>query len=291
MNKQELYLTRIHDAAPELEVQTARLHTRDGQFNDIMIVNDELIFRFPRTIHEAKILMHEVTVLSKIQNVTTLPVPNPLYISVGREVVNENFMGYRMIPGEPLLRTIMHTIQDEAALNNMAAQIATFMQELHNVSPEKIGLALPLSDTRDEWQGMYQQFRDKLFPFMRLDARKEVAHNFETFLNDPKHFTYAPVLRHGDFGGSNILYDPQRLVITGVIDFSFAGIGDPALDVAAISTSGDDFFQRIRNAYPGIESMLERVTFYRSTYALQEALYGLRDDDKESFESGIAEYV
>lgn len=291
MNKQELYLAQIHDVAPELEVRGTRLHTRDGQFNDILIVNDELIFRFPRTIHEAKVLMHEVTVLNKIQHATTLPVPNPIYIRVGREVVNENFMGYCMIPGESLLRTIMHTIQDDAALDRMAAQLAMFMQELHSLSPEKIGLSLPLSDTRDEWQNMYQQLCDKLFPFMRPEAREEVAHNFETFLNDLKHFVYTPVLRHGDFGGSNILYDPQTLVITGVLDFSFAGLGDPALDVAAISTSGDDFFQRIRKAYPGIESMLERAVFYKSTYALQEALYGLRDDDKESFESGIAAYI
>jgi len=290
MDKQELYLKQIHDAAPSLKVRTARLHARDGQFNDIMIVNDELIFRFPRTTHEAKILVHEVTVLSRIQNATTLPVPNPIYIQTGREVASENFMGYHMIPGEPLLRTVMHTIQDDAALDSMAAQLATFMQELHSLSPAKIGLSLPLSDTRDEWQNMYQQFRDKLFSFMRPDAREEVAHNFETFLNNPKHFSYTPVLRHGDFGGSNILYDPKK-GITGVIDFSFAGLGDPALDVAAISTSGDNFFQRIRKAYPGIDDLLECATFYKSTYALQEALYGLRDDDKESFESGIAEYV
>ncbi len=291
MDKQELYLKHIHEAVPSLEVHTAHLHTRDGQFNDIMIVNDELIFRFPRTTHEAKILIHEVTVLGKIQNATTLPVPNPIYVQTGREVANENFMGYRMIPGEPLLRTVMHTIQDDAALDRMAAQLVKFMQELHSISSEKIGLSLPLSDTRDEWQTMYQQFRDKLFPFMRPDVREEVAHNFETFLDNPRHFSYTPVLRHGDFGGSNILYDPQTQEITGVIDFSFSGHGDPALDVAAISTSGDAFFQRIRKAYPGIDDQLERVTFYKSTYALQEALYGLRDDDKESFESGIAEYV
>lgn len=291
MDKQELYLKHIHEAVPSLEVHIAHLHTRDGQFNDIMIVNDELIFRFPRTTHEAKILIHEVTVLGKIQNATTLPVPNPIYVQTGREVANENFMGYRMIPGEPLLRTVMHTIQDDAALDRMAAQLVKFMQELHSISSEKIGLPLPLSDTRDEWQTMYQQFRDKLFPFIRPDVREEVAHNFETFLDNPRHFSYTPVLRHGDFGGSNILYDPKAQEITGVIDFSFAGLGDPALDVAAISTSGDAFFQRIRKAYPGIDDQLERATFYKSTYALQEALYGLRDDDKESFESGIAEYV
>ena len=37
--------------------------------------------------------------------------------------------------------------------------------------------------------------------------------------------------------------------------------------------------------------MRERVQFYKSTYALQQALYALRDGDKESFDDGIAEYI
>lgn len=118
-----------------------------------------------------------------------------------------------------------------------------------------------------------------------------VIQTFEPFLNEPRNFTYSPAFRHGDFGGSNILYDPKAQEITGVIDFSSAMLGDPAVDVAAISTSGNAFFQHVCNAYSGIDALLERAMFYKSTFALQEALYGLRDNDQEAFQSGIAEYI
>lgn len=36
--------------------------------------------------------------------------------------------------------------------------------------------------------------------------------------------------------------------------------------------------------------MLERAAFYRGTFALQEAYYGLRDGNQEAFEDGIAQY-
>lgn len=46
--------------------------------------------------------------------------------------------------------------------------------------------------------------------------------------------TAAPgqVLVHGDFGPNNVLLDPATLAVTAVLDWEFAGIGDPALDLA-----------------------------------------------------------
>ncbi len=291
MDKQDVYLQHIRNVAPTLELHTVRLHTSDGQFNDILIVNDELIFRFPRSFHAAKALIHEVAILSKIQNTTTLPIPHPIYVRTNSEVAHENFMGYRMIPGEPLFNRVLDAIEDNSVLERLAVQIATFLQELHRIPTKDRGLDLPLSDTHDGWLHMYQQFRAKLFPYMRPDACEEVTHNFDLFLNDSRHFAYTPVFRHGDFGGSNILYDAKTQRITGVIDFSFAGLGDPALDLAAISTCGDPFFQQVRNAYPASNILVERAQFYKSTYALQQALYALRDNDRESFEDGIAQYI
>ena len=289
MDKQEVYLQRIRTIKPELEVRTVR--TTSGQFNDIITVNDELIFRFPRSLHEANLLAYEVAILSKLQHKTTLPIPNPIYVSTNRENVAENFMGYAMIIGEPFLSSVRDTIKDDTLLERLATQVATFMQGLHTLSMKDIDLDVPVADTRNEWMDLYQQFRDMLFHSMRPDARERVAQNFELFLNEPGHFMYTPMLRHGDLGGSNILYDPNTQKITGVIDFSSVAIGDPAIDVAAISTCGDIFFQHVCNAYPGIGAMLERAQFYRSTFALQEALYGLRDNDQEAFESGISEYI
>jgi aminoglycoside 2''-phosphotransferase len=118
-----------------------------------------------------------------------------------------------------------------------------------------------------------------------------VRRHFEAFLNEPRVHTFKPALRHGDFGPSNILYDAGARVIGGIIDFSSAGLGDPAADIAAGSCYGASFFERLRGAYPQVESVLERARFYRGTFALQEALHGALNNDREAFESGIAGYV
>ncbi len=42
------YLQAIQAAYPDLSIHNSCLHNKDGQYNDILIVNDEIIFRFPR---------------------------------------------------------------------------------------------------------------------------------------------------------------------------------------------------------------------------------------------------
>ncbi len=81
--------------------------------------------------------------------------------------------------------------------------------------------------------------------------------------------------------------------ISGIIDFSSAGWGDPAVDFAAILSPvsyGESFLERFAGCYPGIKAMLSRARFYVGTFALQEALNGLEDGDQEAFENGIAQY-
>jgi aminoglycoside 2''-phosphotransferase len=100
------------------------------------------------------------------------------------------------------------------------------------------------------------------------------------------------VLRHGDFGTGNILYDPQTLHITGIIDFGFAGLGDRAVDIAGLAASyGEAFVMRCAAIYPEIAQMLPRARLYRGTFALQQALYALRDGNPADFEDGMAGYV
>ncbi len=200
-------------------------------------------------------------------------------------------MGYWMLPGTPFWPEILDSIDDEDTLNRLAQQLATFLRALHSVPVEALGLDVPVSDGWDYWAQMYTAFRDQLFRYMRADAREWVTSNFETFLNKPRHFSYTPVLRHGDFGGSNILYDPANHRISGVIDFDSVGMGDPAVDVGPVLSMGESFLRRMYVTYPEMDAMVERAEFYKSTYALQQALYALRDNDQASFEDGIAQYT
>jgi aminoglycoside 2''-phosphotransferase len=284
------YLQVVGESYPDLAVEDAQLN-RDGQFSHILVVNGEIIFRFPRYADGVEGLAREVRILRHIQGRVTLPIPNPIYASRGTQAVGRAFMGYRLIPGEPLWPQTLAAIGDEGVLRRLARQLALFLKELHSIPVEDIGVDLPIRDGHDEFAAMYAEIRASLFPFMRPDARDGVRRHFEAYLDDPRLHRFEPSLRHGDFGPSNILYDPQSRAISGVIDFGFTGLGDPAQDVAAVSWYGEPFLQRILRAYPQTESMLERARFYRGTYALEEALHGLRSGDRGAFERGMVSYV
>ena len=126
---------------------------------------------------------------------------------------------------------------------------------------------------------------------MRHDAQVEIQKHFETYLHEPRLHEYRICLRHGDFGAGNILIDPDHQSISGIIDFGGLGLGDPALDIAAISCFGKPFLKRFCLVYPQVESMEERAHFYKGFFALEEALYGLRNKDPEAFENGISAYI
>jgi len=280
------YTTQIQHTYPDLKISEARLHTKEGQFSDVMMVNESLIFRFPRTPDVAKDMAYEVPILRKLQGRLPLPIPNPLYAHF--EADNLVFMGYPMLPGEPLWRDTLAAITDAEILDRLAAQLAEFLKALHAIPPAEI-TDRPAGETRESWTAMYTAMRDQLYPHMRPDARLQVSENFETFLNDPANFADAPVLRHGDFGTGNILHDAGE--ISGIIDFSFAGAGDRAQDVGALLGYGESFMERCYPAYPEMRDTLKRVAFIRTTYALQQALYALRDGNREDFEDGMRDYV
>jgi aminoglycoside phosphotransferase (APT) family kinase protein len=42
----------------------------------------------------------------------------------------------------------------------------------------------------------------------------------------------GPVLVHGDFGPNNVLIDPETFAVTAVLDWEFAGVGEPVADLA-----------------------------------------------------------
>lgn len=290
MNQRDFYLKAIHDKYPDFAVNSV-LSNEQGQNNDILIINDEFIFRFPRYTDGIKQLEIEVAILSGIQGYITLPVPGIAFQNLVWDV-GQAFVGYRMIPGEPLRRETLVEISDEKTLDTLAQQLGGFLQELHSVPVHTaITYPLPQSDTAEECTDIYRRIREKCFPYMKPSARRWASQHFEAFLDDSRNFQYEPVLRHGDFGTTNILFDRERQVINGIVDFGGAGLGDPAYDFAGmLSSYGESFLRRFAVVYPEMESFWHRILFYYGTFALLEALFGIENNDRRAFESGIAAY-
>lgn len=284
-------LQLIHNLYPELPIETIRYNS-DGQNNDILILNESIIFRFPKYVGAVQELKRETSVLQSIAPYLPLPTPHPIYRSSDSETVGKVFSGYRMLPGEPLWRETLRSIAEEATVQFLATQLGTFLKALHSVPISAAPVdELPLVGY-DTWADMYQRIQQKLFPSMRPDACQWTTRHFETFLNNPHNFTFKQTLIHGDFGSSNILFNAESQAISGIIDFSSVSLGDPANDFAALAMSyGDDFLMRLQQVYPAVEACLDRAHFYRGTFALQEALFGSENGDEEAFKSGLAEYV
>ncbi len=288
MERQSISIGQIRAGYPDLAIRTARLDT-SGQNSDILIVNASIIFRFPRYAEGIRRLPTEVAILRAIQPQATVPVPNPIYAHLDSPLPGAAFLGYPMLPGAPLSPQTMRAL-DATTVAAVAADLAAFLRALHGIPTETLGVAIPDADSQEMWAEMYRQVQAHLFPLMRPDARSAVAHHFEPFLGDSRHHSWTPVLRHGDFGPSNILFDAASGRVTGIIDFGSAARGDPAVDLAALSSYGPAFLTTLHTAYPATAAMKERSAFYAGTFALQEALFGKIHDDAEALANGIATY-
>lgn len=282
------YVTLIRQYVPDFTVMSARL-LEAGQFNHVLCVDDQWIFRFPKSDYVAQEVGREVNLLQRLQGKLPLPIPNPTYIAYHPDTHQLEFMGYAMLEGEPLWRDKFATLTDESILDQLAEEIATFLKVLHSIPPEAIELTETPPDSRQSWQNYFDAFKTQLFPHMRSDAQADVTHNFEQALADDDLWDFTPHLIHGDFGTGNILYADGHIV--GVIDFAFCAVDDPAQDVGALLSSyGETFIERVFAYYPDLRPALRRANFYRSNYALLEAYYGLRDNNPADFESGIKDY-
>jgi aminoglycoside 2''-phosphotransferase len=292
VNKTALYLQQIRKHYPDLPVNSATLN-EGGQYNDVLVVNGALIFRFAKVSEAVETIRKEIIILKSLQGQISLAIPNPIYHYTETNTIGESFVGYLMIPGKPLIFHDFRAASNIKVLERIVNQLSKFLYELHHISAHNvIPIDLPFCDTQEEWKSMYDRIKANLFKYMRPDACRQVAKHFENFLGNPDTYKFEPAFRHGDFGAENIIYDPNRLSVAGIIDFGGAGLGDPAIDFAGLFASfGEEFYKQCYSIYPEMEQALERVRFYRYTFPLEEALFGIENANQVAFRDGIAEFV
>ncbi|MFD2640214.1 phosphotransferase family protein [Piscibacillus salipiscarius] len=286
------HIKTIQKHYPELHIEDYYINDI-GQNNDVLIVNDSLVFRFPKYQDGIDQLRTETKILNYIKDKVLLAIPNPIYYSFDKLEPGDVFTGYELIEGEPLWKSQFESIKNSEQVQALADNLVSFLIELHSISIGRVRqeLNLIVNNPFEQMNQLYEKIRLKLFPYIRDEAQKEISHSFETFLKGESFKAADLSLIHGDFGASNILWNPEVSRISGVIDFGGSGLGDPAYDFAGILSSyGEEFYQLCLKKYPDSDLLDKRVKFYRSTFALQEALHGIENNDQEAFESGIKYY-
>ena len=291
MEKIERYIEKIKENYPNIDVKSYERNTI-GQNNDIIIINNEYVFRFPKYQNGIKTLKVETEVLESIKEYITLNIPNPKYNFFKEQEVGQVFAGYKMMFGKPLWKNTFMNIKNKKVLAN---QLANFLKELHSISSKEVeNIDIPVCDSYEKWSVLFNKIREKLYKYMSGISKQEVEKNFEKFLGEKENFHFQHTLTHGDFGPTNILFNEKTQRISGIIDFGSISFDDPAIDFAALIGPfgyGESFVRMFHEIYPNIDSLIKRAKFYASTFPLQEALFGLENGDREAFNDGIAQYI
>jgi aminoglycoside 2''-phosphotransferase len=269
------YLDRIRTIFPALVINSSYLN-QDGIVNDIVVINDQLIARFPKNAQARERLARESRVLELVRERVEMPVPQYEYQA-------EDIVIYRMLTGEPLTREVIFR-QDEAVQDVLAEQLALFLSQLHTIPRELVEQrAIGASEavrSLEDWSVMFDDVQRELFPFLWAHQKTWVRQLFAPVLDGQINLRYEPALIHGDLGVYHILYDPIRRRINGIIDFGTAGLGDPASDYAClIQALGERFLQRMARFYPAITSALDRARFRAGALELEWALHAIRSND------------
>ena len=283
--KQSQYRKSVEAACPELTVHSAALDS-SGQNNDLLLVNDELLFRFPKYAQGVAALRREHAILHAVRAQLPLATPHFIYHNMDNAQAGRAFAAYRKLPGAPLWTETFAQIDDDGTIDSLATDLATFLQALHAIPPHSIDHPLPLSDTPAGWHDLFARIRQIVYPHLTADARRWTTEQFVPFVESADQFAFTNVLRHGDFGPSNILYSAERRRFIGIIDFGSAGIGDPAVDFAGLCGSyGEPFVQRCARVYPLIDLCWERIRFYADcAFLLEDALFCIEHDTAEASE-------
>jgi len=287
----ENYLHIIQKEYPDFSISSIEFNDQ-GQNSDVIVINREFIFRFPKYSRVLERLKMETAILNHVRDYLPLDVPAPMFVNLEHKFVGEAFIGYRLIPGEPLWRETFQNIDTQEVERGLAKQLATFLKALHSIPMDELAVNKLPVDTCSEITNIYSRIQEKLFGLMRVDARNWVARHFEDFLGDLNNFEYTPVLKHGDFGPSNIVFDKKKQSVIGIIDFGNSGMGDPAYDFAGLLGGyGERFVEYCSDYYPKVESFMRRIYFYQGTFALLDALFGIENGDEDALRAGLEKYI
>lgn len=208
----------------------------EGWDSIAFLVNDDLVFRLPKRDAVERMLERERTLLALIAE--RLPVPVPRCTLVARNLPGfpSALGGYPLIKGISLDRLSTWN----ARHNQLTRDIAQFLRALHGIDLRFIPIDLlgPVAPD-DWWRARWQLYLD-VAPSIEQSCSPSIANavrdRWEQAFAESRAISFSPVLIHGDLAADHILVNNSE-GLAGVIDFSDAGPGDPALDLAGLPES------------------------------------------------------
>jgi aminoglycoside phosphotransferase (APT) family kinase protein len=244
------------DAADVVQIE-------EGWDSSVLEIDGEWIVRVPRREEVRPAVRLEARLLPELAPRLAVPVPRFEVVEDSEEAF---FVAYRKLPGEPL-----------AELHRFPRKQAT------DAGVADVDAAGWLARQR----GFAERCAREAMPLLAADERRRAREMFDAFLSKWD-VSCETALVHADLGPAHILH--RGLSVTGVIDWSDACLGDPALDFAwLLHGTRSEFAAALIDAYDGERDagLRDRALFYHRLGPWHEVLFGRKHDRDDLIESGL----
>ncbi len=266
----------IKSAIPTLKIIQIEENNR-GWDNELIIINQQYAFRFPKNNEIAKKIKMEKELLDFLMmKEPLLQFPDYTFLYDKQEKLICTYHQY--IDGVQL-----DLNKDEINIDESAKLLGDFLTKLHRIQATdfKQG-SISTIHTLDYWYDLYTSVKQEIYPLLSRVYQSKIDQLFQNFLQQYRNEKSTKCVIHGDLTCANILYNPTSHLVTGVIDFTDAQISDPAFDFAGFYWDfGADFTQKVLSYYTGPESVhaiYERVwSFYGLQPIFHELLHAIRN--------------
>ncbi len=223
----------VHINEAGLDYRVAFVRAADGE---------DWVLRVPRRRDAAAKLSEEGRILEFVR--PRLSVAVPIW-----RVCSDELVAYRRLPGEPGLtldgsgQPVWHfdpsSPEFATALGRLIAELQAFDVDAARVAGVPV---MSMSEARSQWRA----------DFERVRADFEIAHSlqarWEAWLSNDRLWPERTAFTHGELYAAHVLVDePSRIV--GVLDWTTAKVGDPAVDFTYQHMMGPAAFEATVAAY------------------------------------------
>lgn len=275
-------LAKVRKEFPTLVWSEVR-RVKVGEDHDVIVLDEKLIFRFPRNKAYKKTLATEIRLLRTLLR-RSLPFAVPRYQYIAHD---QSFGGYELIPGHKLTLAAFARLSPKEK-TNFVREIASFLSALHRLPTKTL-----FGSTETGWN--LARYRERYFKERRKVVAGAISPQLLRRIDDFFETTYrsiaeAPAMAviHYDLRDEHILVRERQ--ISGIIDFGDSTRGDPAFDFTCLWDFGDTTITEIYKRYrgPKDDMFLCRSRIHYLRWVVDELFHAIRKSNKKLIAERIA---
>jgi aminoglycoside phosphotransferase (APT) family kinase protein len=272
---------------PQIIINSIKL-IGEGWDNRVYLVNEQIIFRFPRRKVAVELITRENKLLPNLPPFTDLVIPIPTFIGEPSEIYPYVFQGYNLIPG---ISGYLANLSDADRKLSLPI-LAKFLQELHSIDSQQAILlgAEPQIFDRTEMDRVITALQERV----KAISDKNICVVNQTLFKEEIHAAKMlkldfskKCLVHGDLDCRHLLFEHKKLV--GIIDWGDMGINHKAVDLSIIWNfySTDQHAQFIE-IYGEVDDASWQYARFLGLYSgFTQILYGHDINDRALFAEAV----